>query len=368
MSHEEQQEFRDWLRDALARIAPLSISRRLVEEGRRTDPGLHTELAESGFLGLAVPEIDGGAGVDDETLALALQESGRVLLPAAYLVSSFVIPKGIVHARDAALRAALLEGISSGAVRVALADVDDPSDPVLIAPDGALSGAKAAVIDADASDEFLVIVEGEEGPRLRLVAREHVKVDDIEPLDPSRPAATVRFALSPSRPLDVDDPSHVATVLRSWLSLALAAELAGGIARCLELSVDYVKLREQFGKPIGAFQAIKHRCADMFVASQATSAAVLGAARTSAQDDRIVTATAVYVAEQAMRVAEDTLQLHGGIAFTWEHEAHFYVTRAKSTQVLLRASGRSRERIAHELLEGRRTVIDSLAGDVIGGG
>lgn len=357
MSFEEETEFRSWIRDGLDRIAPLDRTRILVEEGRRADAVLWSELAELGVLGLLVDEEHGGAGAGPTALALFLAEAGRVLLPVGHLAGTTVIPW--ILRSDKALAAEILPQVSTGEVRAAFADhsevsVDATGDVV------SLSGVIDQVPDADVSDLLFVVAPGDDA---FVVETQHADVQRLASLDETRAVSTVR--LDQVRARRVGTTPDSIEQARLLLCLARAAEATGAASRLLDMSVEYAKVREQFGRPIGQFQAIKHRSADMFVAVQASTAMVLNAFGRLEDSGRIdsvsAEATALYVNDAFMAVAASAMQIHGGVAFSWEHEAHLYLKRAKANQILAGGSERGAAALADSLFSSERSIL-SLVG------
>ena len=262
---------------------------------------------ELGLTGLAVPECYGGAGAGLAEVAVAVEETGRVLLPAPYL--STALAGAVLSEGDAGACAEFLPGIASGALRAAFA----LGGPVT-ASGGRLTGVAHHVLDGAEADLFVVRA----GDALFAVRAADTVVTPAGTLDQSRSQATVEFRGAPG----------------------LAVESVGAAAHCLDVTVGYLKTRVQFGRPIGAFQALRHRCADLAVevaSARATAyAAVRAAAGAGSPAELAVLGPLAkrHCVDVFWHVAAETIQLHGGIGFTWEHEAHRYLKRAKTTQLL----------------------------------
>ncbi|MFE6508726.1 acyl-CoA dehydrogenase family protein [Nocardioides sp. NPDC057764] len=360
LDYEEQADYRDWIREGLAWLAPLDRSRVLVEEGRRTD--LRAGLGEMGVLGLAVGAEHGGADAGPEALAIFLEEAGRVLLPAAHLTSVAVVP--FVLRQDlAGTGPDLLAALAGGEAVVTIADLDDPERPVTLA-DGSATGTKVAVIDADVATHALVVV-GDAIVVLDL-AGPGVHIEHLDNLDRTRPVARLHLETAPVVPLGLADAATVIAETRTLLRLAIASETAGQVAACCDLSVDYAKTRHQFGRPIGGFQAVKHACADMFVAAQATSAAVAAAYASWFDEpghrDLVAPATIAYALRAGFDVAASTMQIHGGIAFTAEAMPQLYLKRAKAAQLLAGGVDATTDWLAAAILDGATDPLAPILG------
>jgi len=293
---------------------------------------LTTEL---GLTALAVPDGLGGVGAGPGEVAVAVQEFGRVLLPSPYLSSAtaaLVLARARAECPDAAER--YLPGLADGSVTGALA-----LDADVLADGDTINGIARNVVDGAAAGLLLVRA----GDDLVAVAATDAAVEPLETLDQTRRQAAIRFDRAPAVRAGSAAP---AVALHRVL---LAAECAAAAEHCLDVTVDYLKTRHQFGRPIGSFQALRHRAADLAVAvSSATAtarAAVWTAAMSTGADDAAAIDTgelamlaplaALHCSRTFLQMAGEMIQLHGGIGFTWEHEAHLYFKRAKSTQLLL---------------------------------
>ena len=376
LTDDDRNEFRLWVRDGLQRLAPLDRTRRLAESGRRTDPDLVASLAELGMFGFAVPEQYGGADIGASGLAAFLIEAGRCLLPVPYLSSVVLAPAAIRWARSEAQFAELLAAIAQGAARVALAvaPLDDTSPRVAREGDvWRLTGHDPSVLEADTADWFIVAAHTDDGVGIFVVDRTDagVEVTHRDSLDLTRPVAAVswRQALAvPLGPHPVDEGNPVAgpvlAQLQDLTRLAVAADAVGGAQHLLDISVDHAKTRIQFGRPIGSFQAIKHRCADLFVAVQAATAAVEAGFEGLEQARSSVPAAVAAIAAleaywQAVRTA---MQIHGGVALTWEHEIGLYVKRATASQHLFGNPDEELARLTDLVLAADYDVVAGLIG------
>jgi alkylation response protein AidB-like acyl-CoA dehydrogenase len=303
---------------------------------RSTWERLTTEL---GLTALAVPEAYGGAGGGPGEVAVAVEEFGRVLLPSPYLSTAVVALAlaGPVGPAGQAAAERYLPGLADGSLIGALALHGD----VTVAG-GTVSGMARHVVDGAAAGVLLVRA----GDQLLAVEAGDAAIQPLETLDQTRRQAVVRFDRAAALPAG---PAAPAIALHRVL---LAAECVAASRHCLDVTVDYLKTRRQFGRPIGSFQALKHRAADLAVAVESAHATARAAVWTAGTDPAGLAAlaplTALHCSRTFLQVAAEMIQLHGGIAVTWEHEAHLYFKRAKSTQLLLGPVSCLRTEIARE--------------------
>ncbi|WP_182903302.1 acyl-CoA dehydrogenase family protein [Microbispora sp. H10830] len=353
---EEQEELRRTVRALLERNPP---ARPAPDATPEYDETVWRLLADQvGAFGLAVPEEHGGAGFSYAETHVVCEELGRALAAVPYLGSA-------VLASDALLACgatADLPGIAGGGRVAALAWAESGTwNPGAIrarVADGRLTGVKEHVLDGARADLFIVPAatpEGGLGVYTIEPGAPGVRVEPLVTLDRTRPQARVVFDGAPARLLTADGP-RVLERLLAVAATALSAEQLGGASRCLEITLEYVKTREQFGRPIGSFQAVKHRLADLYVLVESARSVSYDAARALAEDaaDLPVRAAAAqaYCAEAFSTVAAETIQLHGGIGFTWEHEAHLYFKRAHSAAKLFGDAAWHRARLAPAVLGG----------------
>ena len=297
---DDNRELRDSVRAFLTEQAP-------VRAQLADDPSVWKRLtAELGLTGLAVPEEHGGSGASFAELAVVLEEAGRTLLRAP-LLSTAVAAVALADSGATDLLPGLLDGSASAAF------VTDLTSPV-----------------ADAAGSTLLLIATDD--ELAVVETSAATVTPLDTLDPTRPLARVDLGGAARRPLG--PASYAIDVLQ----VALAAESVGAARRALEMTVDYLKVREQFGRPLGSFQALRHRVADLTVELDAATSSVWYAARAAAEratDLPVVAPLAKAVAQDAFtHIAGESIQLHGGIGFTWEHDAHLFFKRAWTTALL----------------------------------
>jgi alkylation response protein AidB-like acyl-CoA dehydrogenase len=363
----EQQQIVKVARRLLRRDYPLDRVRELMASADGSTPADWARVTELGWVGLATDEELGGAGYGNAERALLFEELGAALFPAPLLATG-VLAVDVLGAlsstppRDALL-ATLLDG-SSRATLVAMGDLLSGSSPVgdrraVVAADGfTLSGDGGLVLDGAGADTLIVVAEvtGQDGPGLFAVdgGGPGVTREAITLIDETRRVARVSFSAAPAERVDAGDEALDA--LRTTLDrarVALAAELVGAAQHCLDATVDYLQQRRQFGVPIGSFQALKHRCADMAMAVEEARQAVYLAADAIDEDDpAAATASAagkLAAGEAFLHVAGETIQLHGGIGFTWDHEAHLYYKRAWVGSQLLGDGPALRDEIAEGL-------------------
>jgi alkylation response protein AidB-like acyl-CoA dehydrogenase len=352
---DEQDALRRELRRFLDKRATPADTRRAMASDAGFDADVWRGLVELGLPSLAVPEAHGGAGLGAVEIAAVMEELGRALACTPFFSSACLATPALVLGGDDAQQRAHLPRLAEGA-RATLAF----AGRVSARRDGAdaiLDGAHDFVVDGHTAELLLVCARENDGAGVWIVEPDAPGVSRaaIASLDPTRKLATVRLEgvrVPASARLPAAGASLVERVL-DRARAALAAEQVGGAARCLELSVEYAKTRMQFGRPIGSFQAIKHKCADLLVlVESARSAAYWAAFAAAASEDELPEAAALaqsYCSETFLRAAGETIQIHGGIGFTWEHDAHLYFRRARSSATLLGSAPEARERLARAL-------------------
>ncbi|HEX6471884.1 MAG TPA: acyl-CoA dehydrogenase family protein [Streptosporangiaceae bacterium] len=330
-----------------------------------------TLAAEVGCAGLAVPEELGGAGASFRETAVVIEELGRAVAPVPFLGSAVLATAALLAAEaeaeagagaaggagaGAELIGALAAGERTAALAVPFATPPGrPPAPDVRAAGGTLTGAVCGVADALAADVLLAPAGDGARDALYMVdvaaAGTAVRRTPVTSLDMTRPLCDVTFDAAPAREVATGDAA--AAAVRSALlagAALLASEQLGLAERCLEMTVEYVKNRYQFGRPVGSFQGLKHRLADLWVAvTQARAVARHAAAcvATGHPDAEIAAAVAqAHCSPVAVLAAEECVQLHGGIGFTWEHPAHLYLKRAKSASIALGTADRHRAALA----------------------
>jgi alkylation response protein AidB-like acyl-CoA dehydrogenase len=347
---DEQSGLRDAVRGLLAKRSDSAAVRKAVEMPRGYDEALWAVLCEQiGVAALSIPERFGGAGAGLLESHIVLEELGRTLTPAPLLGSGVLAAQLLLALDDEPARARLLPAIAAGRTVGAVcwagpAGHWTPTGAAVEAVGTSLTGQAHYVLDGDFADVLLVVAGAEDDmavfevdPAQSAVERRHTPT-----MDPTRRLATIRFDAAEGRRLGSGDAAAALARLRDIACVALSAEQVGGAARILDLTVDYSKMRVQFGRPIGSFQALKHRMADLHVlveaARSATYAAVAGTV-----DAAVAKA---YCSETFFTVAAEAIQLHGGIAITWEHDAHLYFKRAQGSAQLFGQPGEHVARMA----------------------
>jgi alkylation response protein AidB-like acyl-CoA dehydrogenase len=361
------EELRGTLRRFLAARAPMAQVRRVIETGQGYDASAWATMSDQlGLAGLPFPEELGGAGASWQELAVVLEELGRALLPSPYLATVVLAGTAISASGDLVARKELLPGIAAGQTTAAVAILEDDghwdADRIRLwavrTRDGyRLDGHKTFVLDGHTADLVIVAARTERGVSLFAVDGDSpgLRRTALRTLDQTRPQARLEFAGVPGRLIGPEGGAE--PVLAKTFDLALvavAAEALGGAERCLEMSLAYAKERIAFGRPIGAFQAIKHKLADLYLelefARSAVEQAALAAARDSHDLPLLASLAAAHCAQTYALIATENIHIHGGIGFTWEHDAHLFFKRATSTQSLFGDATFHRERIAAQLL------------------
>lgn len=358
---QEEDALRDAVRSLFAdRSDPATVLAGLESEAPY-DTGLWRALAtDIGAAGLLVPEKLGGAGASAREAAVVLEEIGRCVAPVPYLTSAVIAVTALLgcgHDQEdvAAPLAALAGGNAVGVLAVPLptAPGGPATSAVRAAADGALTGRVASVADAAGAGLLLVQAEGPDGPALYAVeaAADGVRTEPVTPLDLTRPLGHLTFDGARGRLLATGDRARtaVAGALLTGAGL-LASEQLGVAEWCLAETVRHTAERTQFGRPVGSFQALKHRMAALWLEVASARAAARNAAdalATGSADAPVAVAVAqAYCAPVAVRAAQECIQLHGGIGMTWEHPAHLFLKRAKSDELALGSPGRHREALA----------------------
>jgi alkylation response protein AidB-like acyl-CoA dehydrogenase len=343
----EQEAIKDSVRAFLTNELPMSRVREIAAQGPEACASLWRSAGALGFFALGLDEAHGGAGYSVTEEMVLFEELGRSLAPGPWL-GSVLAAHALAGARDAALGKSLTQ-IVSGELRVALVE-DACGGARLALRDGRVTGERRFVADADGAGAYLVI----DPVGLLLVPRTSpaVSVASRPSLDSTHPVGQLTLSDAPCSVLTQE--AAVVEAYRRRAMVLASAEAVGGIARLVEMSVEYAKVREQFGKPIGSFQAVKHRCADMALRAEMARSSTIYAAvsvRDATPDAAFQVAVAKILAADAyLQNAADNVQNHGGMGFTWECDAHLFVKRARSFDLMLG----SRKRHLDALVAGLR--------------
>ncbi|MSO79647.1 MAG: acyl-CoA dehydrogenase [Acidimicrobiia bacterium] len=365
---QDQEELRDGVRAMLAAECPMSLVREVVEDGVAAD-GLWKQMVELGWPALTIAEEYGGLGMGTIELAVVVEELGRAVAPGPYIPTVSQFAAIITEAGSVEQQARFLGGVAEGTLTgaLALAESGVAYDPARVTAsatrkgdDWQLQGVKNSVLGGGDSDEIAVVARvdgttGDDGIGVFVVSRDALAITPITALDMSRSLATITLdgVVVPSdRVLGEPGPETAKAVRRAVEEavVALALETVGVCQTILDVTLEYAKQREQFGVPIGSFQAIKHKFADMLVALERARATAYYAALTIAEDDdrrSLAASTAKVAAGDCERLlSKEGIQIHGGIGYTWEHDMHLFVRRAKTNSLLLGTGADHRARIA----------------------
>ncbi|KHK97753.1 acyl-CoA dehydrogenase [Microbacterium mangrovi] len=302
-----------------------------------------------GLAGLLVPEEFGGAGASAREAAVVLEELGRAVAPVPFLTSSVVATTALVASGDELL-GDLAAGRTTAALAVPFSLAPGGALPGVTERDDRLTGSVRSVAGAIDADVLLVAVPRTEGTAaLYAVSASDAGIRPVTSLDMTRQVADVAFDATPARLVQEDAAAAVAGALDAGAAL-LASEQLGVAQWCLETTVAYLKVRRQFGRVVGGFQALKHRLANLYTDLELAASAARYAAATLADDDPDAAVAASvaqsFVSDVAVRAAEEAVQLHGGMGMTWEHPTHLFLKRAKADQIGLGTPGAHRARLA----------------------
>jgi alkylation response protein AidB-like acyl-CoA dehydrogenase len=362
---EEHRALADSVAKTVARHAPLTLARTVLDSGDESQAGsAAAALGEQGLLGLHVSEDHGGAGYGVEELAIVAEQFGRGLVPGT-AVPSLLASAAIARFGSATLAKEVLPGLADGSVTAAVGVGIDPlpaqrSDADVLT----ITGTSGPIIGGASAAWFVLPVRDGDRVAHVAVAADDLEVTRAQAFDGTRSVATVTaesVEVPVERVLDVDLAG-----MRDLATVVLGAEAAGIADWCLQTATDYAKVREQFGRPIGQFQGVKHRCAEMLVRVEEARAAVWDAARAVDEEEfGLAAAVAASVTfDAAYDNALEAIQILGGIGFTWEHDAHMYLRRATVLRQLVGGGDVHRRRVTDLALDGhRRTLHLELAGD-----
>jgi len=363
---EEQEQLRGIVRSFLEGKSAEADVREQMETESGFDDNVWKQMGEQmGLQGLIIPEEHGGQGYGYVELIVVLEEMGRSLLCAPYFSTVVLAANTLLQSGDAEAQAEHLPGIAAGTTIAALALTEenggwDEASVEMTASGSAgsftLSGTKSYVIDGHTADLLIVAARTDAGVSLFSVdpGADGVTRTPLATMDQTRKQAKIEFADVPATLIGTDGGgwATLETVL-DLAAVALAAEQVGGAQMCLEMAVEYAKVRVQFGRPIGSFQAIKHKCADMLLEVESAKSAAYYAGWCAAEmNDELPSVASLakaYCSEAYFHAAAENIQIHGGIGFTWEHPAHLYFKRAKSSELLFGDPAYHRELLAQRI-------------------
>jgi alkylation response protein AidB-like acyl-CoA dehydrogenase len=354
---DEEQALADSVRKFVADRSPLTSLRQLMASGQPYDGDVWKQMtAQLGLAGLTIPEEHGGAGAGVSALSVALTELGAGLV-ASPLLGSVLAAEVLLRLADDAARSELLPQIAAGEIIATLALSSGLGGHVTASGSGdavTLTGSVSPVLNGTEAGVLLVPADGASGPVICLVDASAAGLTRtrLTAVDHSRSLARISLSGTPARALAGDAAAALAAA-QDLGNLAIAAESAGAMRACIEMTSSYARIRVAFGQPIGAFQAVKHRLADMDKSWELGYAALRDAARAADEDPgRFPVAASVarvLLSDAYSEAAVDTVHLHGGIGFTWEHDAHLYYKNGLSNKVLLGAPGEQLDRLADAL-------------------
>ena len=361
---EEQEELRKSVRRFLDEKSPVTEVRRLMETESGYDEAVWKQMAEQlGLQGLIIPEAQGGSGYGYVELTVVLEEMGKSLLCAPFF-STVALAANLAMAVGGQGAEWMLQQIAAGGrATVAFTEANGKWTEEGITATATksgdtykINGEKMFVIDGHTAESLIVAARTPAGVSLFGVRGDAAGLTRtaLSTMDQTRKQAKLTFADVEGHLFCEDGTGwqHLMKML-DLAAVALAAEQVGGAQRCLDMSVEYAKVRVQFGRPIGSFQAIKHKCADMLLEVESAKSAAYYAGWAAAEDNDEVPVVAslakAYCSDAYFHAAAENIQIHGGIGFTWEHDAHLYFKRAKSSELLLGDPTYHRELLAQRI-------------------
>jgi alkylation response protein AidB-like acyl-CoA dehydrogenase len=345
----EQEEFRSILRRFLEDKSPPTVVRRLMETEAGWERDSWRELNQQlGLTAVHIPEQYGGQGFGFVELGIVLEEMGRALLCAPYFASTVLAATAIMNAGTEAQKRELLPGIASGDTIATFAFTepngrwDADGIETRVSGNYRLDGVKTLVLDGHTADLIVVVARGARGLSFFTVPGDAPGLTRraLKAMDPTRKLARLEFRGVDAELLG-EEGTGAAPFTRTMMQAAvcLANEMVGGAERLRQSALDYANLRVQFGRSIASFQSMKHKQADMLVDVELAKSAAYVAAQAAAEDDSDVLALAslakASASEAYMQTAIHTIQIHGGIGFTWDNDTHLWFKRAKSSEVFL---------------------------------
>ncbi|MGC2330381.1 MAG: acyl-CoA dehydrogenase family protein [Candidatus Acidiferrales bacterium] len=347
---ESQRLLKDNARKFFAGECPIKEVRRLMETDTAYDEALWAKMAEQGYTGIIFPEEYGGVGLGKVDLILLMEEAGRALLPGPFFSTVALAGAALDLTGTPEQKNRYLRPIGGGEARSTVAMLEDTAswkvaDVEMASANGKLTGEKLFVPDAMVAD--FIIVVARDGVFVVDAKAKGMDVEPMEAMDLTRKLYSVRFNNTPAEKLG--NAAGLARAL-DLAATALVAEMVGGMQRTLDITVEYAKMRKQFGKPIGMFQAVQHQCADMYVETESARSAAYYAAW--ALEENVpgaavaVSIAKMYASDAGRTVGNRGIQVHGGMGFTWENDLHLYYRRAKVSETTFGDSTYHRERLA----------------------
>jgi alkylation response protein AidB-like acyl-CoA dehydrogenase len=364
---DELKQLRDQARRLLSERSPPRVVRQVLEGAEPYGRDLWHAMAEMGWLGVAIPEHYGGAGLGYEGLCVLAEELGRALAPVPFASSAYLATEALLLAGSEAQKRRLLPKLAEGSAIGCLALAEGTGNPDSAnirarSIGGKLSGSKWPVMDGDVADFAIVVARNETGEVTLLLAdlsASMVSCRALASVDPSRDHARIDFAGTETEPLGAQAGWPLVLRVMERAAILIAFEQVGGADAALEMARNYALERYAFGRPIGSFQAIKHKLADVYVAIElARSNAYYGAwaLASDAAELPLAAATARVSATEAFHLAsKENIQTHGGIGFTWDVDCHLYYRRSKQLALALGAAPWWKNRLV-ELIERRNAA------------
>jgi len=363
---EEQEQLRSFVRQFLEEKSSEDAVRELMETESGYDEAVWSQMAEQlGLQSLVIPEEYGGQGFGWVELVVVLEEMGRALLCAPFFSTAVLATSALLLSNDADAAGEYLPKLASGELIATVAMTEengrwDESGVTATATQSGdawtLSGAKHYVLDGHTAGLIIVTARTSAGVSLFAVDADAPGMTrtPLATMDQTRKQAKIELADTPARLIGTDGAGW-ATMERvlDRAAVGLAAEQVGGAQMVLDMAVEYAKVRVQFGRPIGSFQAIKHKCADMLLEVESAKSAAYYSAWCASEDNDELPAMASlaksYCSEAYFNATAENIQIHGGIGFTWEHPAHLYFKRAKSSELLFGDPTYHRELLAQRI-------------------
>lgn len=351
---EDQEQFREMVSRFLQERSQPSAVRQLMDSDTGFDPDVWQQLCgEVGLAGTHIPEAYGGFGFGPIELGIAAEEMGRYLYCGPFFASSVMAAYALLFNAGEDAKNQLLPGIADGSTLATLV-IDNLNTPDLVgqglsADEGRLHGTAPLVVDAQVATHLLVVANHGTGLGLFSLpaGSPGVAMQAVDALDPTRKLASVTFANAAAEQIgEVSEASLNSTW--DFICVALAHEMIGGAQHLLESTIEYTKMRYQFGRPIGSFQGLKHRCADLLMEVEMAKAATHHAARcldAGEGEPYVASMVKAMVADTYMKAAKEAIQMRGGIGFTWEEDTHLWYKRAKSSEVFMGSPNLHRERM-----------------------
>lgn len=364
---DELKQLRDEARRFLTDRCPPAVARAILEGPEPFDRALWQAMAEMGWTGAAIPEAYGGVGLGRLAVCVLAQELGRAVAPVPFASSVYLATEAIMLFGSEAQKQSYLPRLATGEIigTFAMAERPGTSDPRKLAAGvsgGTLNGVKLAVPDGDVADFAVVVVSGGAGAWMHLVELTGAGVvrETVTTIDPTRSHAKITFAGAAADPLPGSTGPETVRTLMDYAAVPMAFEQVGGAEAALDMANAYAKERFAFGRPIGSFQGIKHKLADMYIQVQmALSNAYYGAwaVHTDAAELPIAASVArISACEAGWFVTKENIQTHGGMGFTWQMDCHLYYRRAKLLGLALGGSREWKLRLVNEL-RARNTLV-----------